>query len=460
MSRVLLIDDEPRFCQATSETLRQRGHDVSTANGLAAARELLHSANPELILLDLILPDGNGLELFEHIDGMSPNVVIITGHPSIKSHIRNLAGPSVSYLTKPVDITELVRIVEELTSAKVEESVTPDDPSRHFGLLCGESHLMQAVYQSIEQFGPTEATVLIEGESGTGKELVARALHRVSERKGRFVAANCGGLSSELVASELFGHEKGSFTGATRRHTGVFERANDGTLFLDEIAEMPLDMQTYLLRSLDSGTIVRVGAEEEIQVRTRLVAATNKKPLAAVREGTLREDIYYRLSEFVIALPPLRQRSGDIDLLVNRFVADLNAEYGADKSPSTEFLERCRTYSWPGNVRELKHMVHRAFLLADGDQGKLGAEDGFDRAGPLPADSAGIEPGRPIRDVERELIMKTLEHYNGNKKAAARTLGVSLKTLYNRLNEYRVTSRGAGGHGDERRDPERKTFDV
>ena len=426
--------------------------------GFATHREMLHSSNPELILLDLILPDGNGLELFEQIEGSTPNVVIITGHPSIKSHIRNLAGPSVSYLTKPVDANEIVRVVEELTSAKVEGPRVPDDPSRHFGLLSGECDLMQQVYRSIEQFGPTDATVLIEGESGTGKELVARALHRASGRPGRFVAANCGGLSSELVASELFGHEKGSFTGATRRHIGVFERAHRGTLFLDEIAEMPLDMQTYLLRSLDSSTIARVGAEEEIRVETRLVAATNRKSLAAVREGALREDIYYRLSEFVITLPPLRARGSDIDLLVQHFVDDLNVQYEAAKRVSADFLERCRVYSWPGNVRELKHVVHRAFLLADGEQGELVASDAIERAGPLRSDTAVIEAGRAIRDVERELIMKTLAYFNGNKRAAARTLGVSLKTLYNRLNEYRAMPRGDAG--DRAEGDSQPTFDV
>jgi len=440
MSRVLLIDDEPRFCQATSETLRQRGHEVSTASGLAAARELLRSSSPDLILLDLILPDGNGLELFEQLGGTPPpNIVIITGHPGIKSHISSLAGPNVSYLTKPVDARQIARVVDELTESSLEGLEAEEASSNHYGLLVGECGVMQAVYQSIEQFGPTPATVLIEGESGTGKELVARALHRVSGRKGRFVAANCGGLSSELVASELFGHEKGSFTGATRRHVGVFERAQHGTLFLDEISEMPPDMQTYLLRSLDSGAIVRVGAEEEISVEARLVAATNRRITTAVREGSLREDIYYRLSEFVITLPPLRERGSDVELLVQHFVADLNEKYEASKRPSAEFLERCRSYAWPGNVRELKHAVHRAFLLAEGDDSELTPGDDFERSSAF-KDSAGIEPGRAIRDVERELIVKTLKHFDGNKKAAARMLGVSLKTLYNRLNEYRASA--------------------
>ena len=242
------------------------------------------------------------------------------------------------------------------------------------------------------------------------------------------------------MASELFGHEKGSFTGATRRHIGVFERANGGTLFLDEVGEMPLDMQSYLLRSLDSSTIVRVGAEEEIRVEARLVAATNRKPLDAVRDGTLREDIYYRLSEFVIALPPLRQRGADVDLLIKHFLADLNAHYASEKRVSPQFLQRCRAYSWPGNVRELRHAVHRAFLMAEGRDGELMADYEPGRMGSTRVDSGGIEAGRAIRDVEQELIKKTLKHFNGNKKAAAQALGVSLKTLYNRLNEYRAVS--------------------
>jgi DNA-binding NtrC family response regulator len=440
MSHVLLIDDEPRFCQATSETLRKRGHQVTTANGLAAARELLRTTKPELILLDLILPDGNGLELLEQLDEDSPNVVIITGHPAIKSQIQSLAGPSISYLTKPLDPDDILRLIEDLE--------TDDDPRngpKHFGLIVGETDAMQSVYQAIEQFGPTAATVLIEGESGTGKELVARALHRVSGRKGKFVASNCGGLTGELVASELFGHEKGSFTGATRRHTGVFERADGGTLFLDEISEMPAEMQTYLLRALESGVIMRVGAEHETSVDTRLLAATNRKPADAVRDGVLREDLYYRLSEFVISLPPLRERGEDVDVLIDHFVNEMNERYGANKHASAEFRDRCRAYSWPGNVRELGHVVHRAYLLAEDDDAELRADDALES--PLVFDNGiqGVEPGRAIRDVERELIYKTLEHFKGDKKAAAQTLGVSLKTLYNRLNAYREEGGEAAG---------------
>ena len=435
MSRVLLIDDEVRFCQATSETLRQRGHEVTTANGLAAARAALREAKPELILLDLMLPDGNGLELLEQIEDDAPSqVVVITGHPAIKAHIQSLAGPSISYLTKPVDARDILRLVEQLDASR---ELDDTDESKHFGLIIGDAEPMQKVFEAIEQCAPTEATVLIEGESGTGKELVAKALHRKSGRQGRFVPVNCGALAGELVASELFGHEKGSFTGATRRHTGVFERANGGTLFLDEIAEMPLDMQTYLLRSLESREITRVGGERETRVDTRLLAATNKHPADAVREGALREDLFYRLSEFVISLPPLRERGSDIDLLVRHFVDDLNERYTATKTPSADFIERCRRYSWPGNVRELKHVVHRAYLLGEPDDREIRVSEGFENPFSLGDGSKGLRPGRAIRDVERELIVRTLKHFGGDKKAAAETLGISLKTLYNRLNEYK-----------------------
>jgi DNA-binding NtrC family response regulator len=434
MSRVLLVDDESRFSQATGEALRSEGHRVTVANCLAAAKEALRRDVPEFVLLDLMLPDGNGLELLDQLDeDWAGGLVIITGHESFRNYIRELDGPNVTYLTKPVDALQIVRLVEgERRQRESEES----DAALHFGLLLGESEPMLRVYDEISKFAPTEATVLIEGESGTGKELVAGALHQLSRRSGPFVPANCGGLTHELVASELFGHEKGSFTGATRRHAGVFERAAGGTLFLDEITEMPLDMQTFLLRTLESGEIVRVGGEHETAVDVRLLAATNRPAVEARDEGKLRADLYYRLRECMISLPPLRQRGDDIDLLVTHSVAELNRRYGEDKRPSEAFLDQCRRYAWPGNVRELKHVVHRAYLLADSDDGEIPADRRFEEMQGFEQTSGGIEPGRSIRDVERDLIFKTLEHCGGDKQAAADSLGVCLKTLYNRLNEY------------------------
>jgi two-component system, NtrC family, response regulator HydG len=434
MSQVLLIDDEPSFCQATSELLRQRGHDVVTANGLAAARDLLRDATPELILLDLMLPDGNGLELLEQLGEHHPSrVVIITGHPGIKTHIDTLTGPSVTFLTKPVNTRDLLRLMEAFNEKP--EALPDIDENIHFGLMVGESEIMQTVYRAIRQLGPTDATVLIQGESGTGKELVAEALYKTSGRSGEFVAVNCGGLTKELVASELFGHEKGSFTGATRRRIGYFERAHAGMLFLDEITEMPADLQAHLLRALETGHIVRVGAEQETNIDARLVAATNQDPIKAVENRTLRKDLYYRLSEFVIRLPPLRERADDIELLVNYFIKELNVQYETRKVPSQAMIERFRTYEWPGNVRELKHAVHRAFLLTEDDD-EVDLPAGFETALGPQGGISGVRAGRAIREVEKELILKTLEHFDGDKKAAAETLGISLKTLYNRLHEY------------------------
>lgn len=441
MSGVLLVDDELRFLQATSESLRERGHEVTTANSLAAARKALRTTRAELVILDLMLPDGNGLELLDDLSADYPDtrVALVTGHPSIKSHIQSLTGPTITYLTKPLDVRDILRLIE------VDEDLqTPDDGSeKHFGYLIGEAPGMRKVYEAIKRFAPTEVTVLIEGESGTGKELVAKALHTASGRQGRFVPTNCGALAGELVASELFGHEKGSFTGATRRHAGVFERADGGTLFLDEISEMPIDMQTFLLRSLETGEIVRVGGEEETKVNARLLAATNRELSTIVRDGILREDLFYRISECIIRLPPLRERGDDIGILAQHFIDRLNERYRAEKEPSAEFLDHCSKYSWPGNVRELKHVVHRAYLMTESPSGELLPETGGTSSTVVVENNRiGIHAGRAISDVERELIFKTLDHFAGDKKAAADALGISLKTLYNRLNEY--NGRGGG----------------
>ncbi len=430
MANLLIVDDEPAFTSGIAEYLRLNGHDVAEAESLELARTHLDASTPDVLLLDLMLPDGSGLELFDHFKEQRPQqIIIITGHSGVKSLIGGMAGDGVSYMTKPIEPRELLNLLD-LPS---DDADVEDDPgSAHFGLLVGESEPMQAVYQMIEQVAPTDSTVFVQGESGTGKELVAEAVHRLSGRKGRFVPVNCGGLSKELIASQLFGHEKGSFTGAAKRHIGFFERANGGTLFLDEITEMPADMQTHLLRVLETGKILRVGAEDEIAVDTRLVAASNRDPSKAVADGILREDLYFRLGVFPISLPPLRERPGDIELLAQTFLEQLNAKYKTGKSFSGDALRQLATYSWPGNVRELKHAVHRAFIVsADGT-----VEAPEQLAEPDSNDIEGVRAGRSIADVEKDLILATLQHYKGDKKAAATSLGISLKTLYNRLKDY------------------------
>ena len=436
MSYVLIVDDEASFANATGEFLRAQDHTVTVADSLGAAREALRRRVPDLLLLDLILPDGSGLELLEDVATRPPRkTVIITGHPGIRDTISEVAGPTVSYLTKPVEPREILGLANAV-DVGYDDDEPAADQGLHFGVMIGESSEMHEVYRKIRQVAPTDSTVFIQGESGTGKELVAESIHRASRRNGRFVPVNCGGLSKDLVASELFGHEKGSFTGASRRHSGFFERADSGTLFLDEITEMPVDMQTHLLRVLESGRVLRVGGETEIDVSARLVAATNRDPAEAVAEEKLREDLYFRLRVFPIELPPLRQRGGDVELLTRRFLSDLNRQYGTSKRLSDEAIEAFGRHNWPGNVRELKHTVHRAYILAEEENGLIDAPERFDEPLSSANDQLTSHIGRSIRDVEKDLITSTLEHYGGDKKAAAATLGISLKTLYNRLHEY------------------------
>jgi DNA-binding NtrC family response regulator len=278
----------------------------------------------------------------------------------------------------------------------------------------------------------TDSTVLIQGESGTGKELVAEAIHKLSQRTGKFIPVNCGGLNKDLVSSQLFGHEKGSFTGADQRHSGFFERADKGTLFLDEITEMPMEMQTHLLRVLESEKFLRLGSERELPLDARLLTATNREPVKAVQDGALREDLYFRLRVFPLVLPPLRERKGDITLLAERFLADLNERNDTQKCLSPEALQKLEQHTWPGNVRELKHAIHRAYIMTE--DSVVNIPERFDED--LPGGIEGLRVGRSIADVEKDLILSTLDHFDQDKKAAAATLGVSLKTLYNRLKSY------------------------
>ncbi len=317
-----------------------------------------------------------------------------------------------------------------------EALLNPVSPER-FGRLIGMSMPMQALYLQIERVAPTAATVLVTGESGTGKELVAQTLHDMSRRNQQpFVAVNCGAISAHLIESELFGHEKGSFTGALREHKGYFERASGGTLFLDEITEMPAELQVKLLRVLEAGTFMRVGSGHEIDVDVRIVAATNRTPEEAVTEGKLREDLMYRLQVFPLHLPPLRERGRDIDLLANHYLAELNLVENTDKRFAENAMHQLSKYHWPGNVRELKNAVQRAFILSD----ELVDLDGLSLTAPklieLNGSSFQVHVGSTVAEVERQLILATLQQCDSTREKAADMLGISLKTLYNRLREY------------------------
>jgi DNA-binding NtrC family response regulator len=316
----------------------------------------------------------------------------------------------------------------------------------HFGRLVGRSAPMQDVYNLIARVAPTMATVLVVGESGTGKELVAETVHALSRRSEQpLFAVNCGAVAPNLIESELFGHEKGSFTGADRRRAGYFERAAGGTLFLDEITEMPSELQVKLLRVLESGQFLRVGGNEPIEADARIVAATNRDPREAVESGVLREDLYYRLNVFPIVLPPLRDRGEDIELLAQYFLDQLNGAEQTQKRWGKDALRAVSSRPWPGNVRELRNAVQRAFILADReiDGEAIRAFEPIRDAEVATASDIGSLVGSEIAAVEKRLILATLEHFDGDKTKAAQTLGISLKTLYNRLAVYRTEGEGS-----------------
>jgi DNA-binding NtrC family response regulator len=322
------------------------------------------------------------------------------------------------------------------------ERSAPPFPLSAMDALRGNSAAMQEVFRLIERVGPTEASVLLTGESGSGKELAAQMIHECSPRRGKpFIAINCGAIPAGLIEAELFGYEKGSFTGAVRAHAGVFERAHGGTLLLDEVTEMPLDMQTRLLRVLESRKFYRVGANTEYTCDVRVIAATNRCPLTAVQAGQLREDLLYRLAVFPIDMPPLRNRGDDVELLANHFLAELNAQSMTQKRLSTHARMTLVQHSWPGNVRELKNCIERAFILGDGVLELAPLIQNAGRAdqaasGHQAVSSLEIRVGSRIYDMERSLIEATLDYFKGNKRRAADALGCSLKTLYNKLNGY------------------------
>jgi len=345
------------------------------------------------------------------------------------------------YLTKPLDIGRLKSILANVASVQpAPTAATPMAETQEvgrLGLLLGASPSMLAVYEMLNRVAPTDASVFLVGESGTGKDLAAQTLHLLSRRsKAPFLPLNCGAISPTLIESELFGHERGSFTGAQRRHKGFFERAHMGTLFLDEISEMPIELQVKLLRVLETNQLMRIGGDQTVEVDVRVIAATNRDPQKAVQEGKLREDLLYRLLVFPIHMPPLSERGEDVQLLADYFLGQLNERQGAGKVFTDETLERLAGHSWPGNVRELKNVVHRAFIMSDQEitprclPREVGGDSGSVR-------SLNFQVGASIEEVERRLIMATLEAYGGNKRQTADVLGVSLKTLYNRLNTYR-----------------------
>jgi DNA-binding NtrC family response regulator len=455
--RALVVDDDKNTLDALAELVADEGFDVHKAATLREARRRLHAEPVDVVLVDLILPDGSGFDLIQELqEGQrstdAVDVVVITGHASVETAVEALRRGAADYLTKPVSVPRIKIVLANLKRThdlrhRVRELSGKLRELGHFGPLVGASAAMQAVYDLVTRVAPSSASALITGESGTGKELVAETVHKLSRRSAKpYLVVNCGALSPALIESELFGHERGSFTGADRAHHGYFERADGGTLLLDEVSEMPPELQVKLLRVLEAGAVMRVGGSKPVKVDVRIVAATNRDLDVAVAKGKFRQDLLYRLKVFPIPLPPLRERGDDVERLAEHFLAELNQQENAHKTLSRAAVSALRRHNWPGNVRELKNVIHRAFLMADTAIGPAELSPDLSRLTPgLDEEWLSIPPEMSLADVERRQILAALEHFAGDRRKAAAALGVSLRTLYNRLTQYQ--SAGAKPNG-------------
>ena len=439
MPHLLIVDDDDAIRETLAELGRDNGFTVALAASVKDALIQLERQSPDLVLTDVRLPGGSGMDLFKSVATASAEVVVMTGHGTVDNAVQALRLGATDYLVKPICMERLNGILARImANAGGELPGRPFEEPGRFGKMYGASAPMRELYRQIGRVAPTDVTVLLVGESGTGKELAAHAVHQLSARRQRpFIAVNCGAISPNLIESEMFGHERGSFTGADRQHKGYFERADGGTLFLDEVTEMPLDLQVKLLRVLETGQFMRVGTHREIACDIRIVAATNRNPEQAVQEGKLREDLYYRLNVFPLELPALRERGDDILLLADRFLQAQNEESGRTKAFSARAATAMAQYEWPGNVRELKNFVRRAFIMAEGDE--LDADmltPQVSPGGEMRGGQVTVPVGETLAEADRRLILATLERCKGVKKQAAAVLGISPKTLYNRLEEY------------------------
>src|SRR5262245_57939867 len=465
---ILVVDDEEDTRDALQVILTDWGYDVEVAADGQEALKKASVSRPALVITDLVMPEVDGMSLMNALQSELPRVpvIMLTGFATVDSAVAAMREGAYDYLTKPVDIERLRVLLEKaLDKAKVLQELTilkrRVKDAWGAGRLIGQSKPMQEVHRLIDLAAGTPAPVLVHGETGTGKELVARTLHDLSPRsKGPFVAGNCAAMPETLLESEIFGHERGAFTDARDRREGCFELAHGGTLFLDEIAEMQPGTQAKFLRVLQEGTLRRLGGKSELKVDVRVVAATNKEPAAALRAGTLREDLYYRLNVFSIALPALRHRLDDIPLLVTGFLEEFNGKYDKHvKAADDATLKILMSHSWPGNIRELRNVVERAYIVCPGDiltpaSLPTNAPPPV-RSAPENGESMTVPLGLPLREVEREFVLRTLAAENNNKTRAADRLEITAKTLHNMLRRWGLLGSKSGLGSTVPRPPER-----
>jgi DNA-binding NtrC family response regulator len=469
VTRVLVVDDEESQRTALASMIKLWGYNVETAADGQEALEKLASFGAHVIVTDLNMPRMNGQELLKRLkeDGDAPLAIVQTAYGSLETAVNMVHDLGAFwFLEKPVQ-SQALRMLLERAAAQEKLAEHAERLERQLsnqgvlGEMVGSSPKMREVFGLIQQVSPSRAAVLITGESGTGKELAARAIHALSPRRnGPFVALNCAAMPDSLMESELFGHEKGAFTGAVDRRAGCFELAQNGTVLLDEIGDMPVALQAKLLRVLEDSRVRRLGGKNEIQLDVRILAATNSPLDAAIREGRFREDLFYRLNVFPIPLPPLRDRKDDLPFLAAALLSDLNRKHGTKVTDvAKEVMERFRSYNWPGNVRELRNVMERAVILAgEGtilpshlsasfggsvSSAPVAASAMATPAATISGDELRIPVGSTIEQAERALIELTLEHTRHNKTRAAEVLGISQKTLFNKLKEYGAQTAGA-----------------
>jgi two-component system response regulator AtoC len=452
--RILIVDDEETLCYFLKASLEDKGYQASTAYTAAEGLDVVTRQQIDLVFLDLRLPDGDGLDVLDRIRRVDANlpVIVLTGHAGIESAVRAMKLGAYDYLEKPINLEEL-----SITAAKALESRAMRQEIRRLRhqqdgdhqFIVGDNKQMQDILRLIERLAPTKASVLIQGESGTGKEVVAQAIHRLSPRaKKGFLAINCAAIPDSLVETELFGHEKGSFTDAIEEKPGLIELADGGTLFLDEISTLKLELQAKLLRVLETETVRRVGGVKDIPVDLRVIAATNRDLRQAIKDGDFRGDLFYRLSVMVIDVPPLRERAEDIDKFAAAFVADFNkSTFKNVQGISDDALRLLRRYEWPGNVRELRNVIERAMILCSGDTIQVGdlpaeivsMEPSMAFEGnlvPIPPVAEGVDMEAMVSGIKKRMMLEALAQTQGNKSQAARLLGLSRDQFNYGLKKY------------------------
>ncbi len=445
VDKILVVDDDPMSREYVYEALTQKGYEASMANSGEKALEAIKSKDFDLVFSDMKMPGMDGLQLMEAVNEVSPQTIfaIMTAYGTIESAVDAIRNGACDYIIKPFSpdhLNLLIQRIEEKQKLVNENKYWRAKSTKNGGdnLVFEKNSIMNTLYNQTVKIAQSKAGVLIQGESGTGKELIARAIHLNSPRANKpFIRVNCAALTETLLESELFGHEKGAFTGAVLKREGRFELANEGTLLLDEITEISMVVQAKLLRVLEEEEFERVGGSKTIKVDVRIIATTNRDIVEEVKKGNFRQDLYYRLNVIPQYVAPLRERKGDIRLLSNYFLDKFKAEAnGSAKSISPEAMKALCEYDWPGNVRELRNMVHRAVLMANGDE--IGPEHFFDgyKMIELQNDNNALHAGRSIEDMEKELILKTLKYTTGNKEDAAKMLKITTRTLRNKLHKY------------------------